>query len=321
MKYRQLGRTALKVSELCLGTMNFGPRTSEQESFAILNEAVELGVNFVDTANQYGGHLGVGATEIILGKWLAEDRGRRDRIVLATKVHEPMSSDINDRGLSARHIQMACDASLKRLQVDHIDLYQLHHVDRTAPMEEIWQATDRLIAQGKITYVGSSNFPGWKIAQANEKAIARHSLGLVSEQSLYNLIERRAELEVMPAAREYGLGVITWSPLAGGLLAGQSDDSGGRRQSDEIKASAVARSEQLSCFANLCNELGQTPSAIALAWTLHQDGIAATIIGPSSKEQLVSIAHVPEIQLNAAVLDRIDVIFPPCGLAPEAYAW
>lgn len=321
MKYRQLGRTALKVSELCLGTMNFGPRTSQEESFAILNEAVGLGINFIDTANQYGGHLGVGATETILGKWLAEDRGRRDRIVLATKVHEPMSSDINDRGLSARHIQMACDASLKRLKVEHIDLYQLHHVDRTAPIEEIWQATDRLIAQGKITYVGSSNFPGWKIAQANENAIARHRLGLVSEQSLYNLIERRAELEVIPAAREYGLGVITWSPLAGGLLAGQSADSGGRRQSDEIIASAAARSEQLACFASLCIELGQTPSAIALAWTLHQDGIAATIIGPSSREQLVSIAHVPEIYLSAAVLDRIDVIFPPCGAAPEAYAW
>ncbi|MDP2010162.1 MAG: aldo/keto reductase, partial [Phenylobacterium sp.] len=164
MKYRQLGRSALKVSELCLGTMNFGPRTSETESFAVLDAAVEAGINFVDTANQYGGRLGVGTTETILGRWLAQDPSRRDRIVLATKVHEPMSDDVNDRGLSARHIQMACDASLKRLQVDHIDLYQMHHIDRLAPAEEIWQAMDRLIAQGKITYVGSSNFPGWKIA-------------------------------------------------------------------------------------------------------------------------------------------------------------
>ena len=321
MKYRRLGRTALKVSELCLGTMNFGPQTSEQESFAILDEAFDMGINFIDTANQYGGHLGVGTTETIIGKWLAADQGRRDKIVLATKVHEPMSNDINDRGLSARHIQTACDASLQRLQVDHIDLYQLHHVDRTAPMEEIWQATDRLIAQGKITYVGSSNFPGWKIAQAGEKAIQRCQLGLVSEQSLYNLVERRAELEVLPACREYELGLIIWSPLAGGLLAGRSDYNSGRRQSGEVKAASAARFEQLGHFASLCEELGQSPSAIALAWTLHQNGIAATIVGPRNRAQLVSLANVPELMLSAEVLTRLDAIFPPCGPAPEAYAW
>jgi aryl-alcohol dehydrogenase-like predicted oxidoreductase len=321
MKYRRLGRTALKVSELCLGTMNFGPQTSKQDSFAILNEAIDRGINFIDTANQYGGELGVGTTETILGQWLSEDKARRDNIILATKVHEPMSHDINDRGLSARHIQMACDASLKRLRVDHIDLYQLHHVDRTAPMEEIWQATDRLIAQGKITYVGSSNFPGWKIAQANEKAIQRCRLGLVSEQSLYNLVERRAELEVIPACREYGLGVITWSPLAGGLLAGQTGDNDGRRKSAKILTAATARFEQLAQFSRLCTELRETPSAVALAWTLHQDGIAATIIGPRSKAQLISVAHVPDIHLSATILERIDTIFPPCGAAPEAYAW
>lgn len=321
MKYRRLGRTALKVSELCLGTMNFGPRTSEKESHAILDEAVDLGINFIDTANQYGGHLGVGATETILGKWLAVDRARRAKLVVATKVHEPMSSDINDRGLSARHIQMACDASLKRLQVDHIELYQLHHIDRMAPPEEIWQAADRLIAQGKITYFGSSNFPGWKITQMNERALASHRLGLVSEQSLYNLIERRAELEVIPAALEYGLGVITWSPLAGGLLAGAPVGDGGRRQSEAIMAAVAARSDQLARFASLCAELGETPAALALAWTLHQQGIAATIIGPSSCEQLRTIAHVPDIQLSAQILASIDDIFPPCGAAPEAYAW
>lgn len=321
MKYRRLGRTALKVSELCLGTMNFGPRTPEKESDFILDEAVGLGINFIDTANQYGGSLGVGVTENILGKWLAMDRARRDKIVLATKVHEPMSSDINDRGLSARHIQMACDASLKRLQVDHIDLYQLHHIDRLAAPEEIWQATDRLIAQGKITYVGSSNFPGWKIVQMNEQALASRRLGLVSEQSLYNLIERRAELEVIPAACEYGVGIVTWSPLAGGLLAGAPGDDGGRRQSDAIKSARAARSDQLSRFEALCAELGETPSAVALAWTLHQDGIAATIIGPSSRDQLNAIAHVPDIQLKAQILADLDDIFPPCGPAPEAYAW
>lgn len=321
MKYRRLGRSALKISELCLGTMNFGPRTSAKECHAILDTAVDLGINFIDTANQYGGHLGVGTTETILGQWLAQDRARRDRIVLATKVHEPMSDDINDRGLSARHIRQACDASLKRLQVDHIDLYQFHHVDRTAPPEEIWQAADRLIAQGKITYLGTSNYPGWKIAQAGEQARATNRLGLVCEQSLYNLVERRAELEVIPAAREYGLGVIVWSPLAGGLLAGASDAADGRRQSPSVQAARAARADQLAAFEQLCGELGQSPSAVALAWTLHQDGIAAAIIGPSSGEQLARIAHVPELGLSAETLAQLDAIFPPCGPAPEAYAW
>ena len=321
MNYRRLGRTALKVSALCLGTMNFGPRASEAESFGVLGDAVDAGVNFIDTANQYGGRLGVGTTETLRGRWLAQDRARRDKIVLATKVHEPMSDDVNDRGLSARHIQAACDASLKRLNTDHIDLYQMHHIDRTAPMEEIWQAMDRLIAQGKITYVGSSNFPGWKIAQAGEQAITRGRLGLVSEQSLYNLIERRAELEVIPACREYGLGLLAWSPLAGGLLAGGPQDPGGRRQSHAASKAAGERAEQLSRFARLCLDLGETPGAVALAWLLRQDGVAAAIIGPASRDQLASVLHAPDIRLHDDVLAAIDAVFPAVGPAPEAYAW
>ncbi|HEY8572255.1 aldo/keto reductase [Phenylobacterium sp.] len=320
MKYRQLGRSALKVSELCLGTMNFGPRTSEQDSFAILNAALDAGINFVDTADQYGGQLGVGTTESLLGRWLAEDRSRRDRIVLATKAYEPMSDDINDRGLSARHIQKACDASLQRLGVDHIDLYQMHHIDRSAPVEEIWQAMDTLIAQGKITYVGSSNFPGWAIARTNEKAIARHRLGLVSEQSLYNLIERRAELEVIPACRAYGVGVITWSPLAGGLLAGPPE-GGGRRRSESALQSAAALAPQLARFSELCERLGEPPGAVALAWLLRQPGVTATIIGPASLTQLTSVLHVPEVCLDEETVAAIEEIFPGCGPAPEAYAW
>lgn len=321
MNYRRLGRSALRVSALCLGTMNFGPRTSPADSFAILDAALEAGVNFVDTADQYGGHLGVGATEAILGDWLAENPARRDRIVLATKVHEPMSDDINDRGLSARHIQMACDASLRRLKTDHIDLYQMHHIDWTAPIEEIWQAMDRLISQGKITYVGSSNFPGWTIARANEKAMARGRLGLVSEQSLYNLVERRAELEVIPAAREYGLGVITWSPLAGGLLAGGATDGDGRRQAEGLQCAARDRADQLARYETLCRDLGQSPSAVALAWLLHQPGVAATIIGPRTLDQLTSVLQVPDLVLSPETLAALDGIFPPCGPAPEAYAW
>ena len=321
MQYRQLGRSGLQVSQICLGTMNFGPRTSESDSFEILNVAVNAGINFVDTANQYGGALGVGSTETILGNWLAEDLTRRDTLVLATKVHEPMSDDINDRGLSARHIQMACDASLKRLGVEHIDLYQMHHIDRATPIEEIWQAMERLIAQGKITYIGSSNFPGWAIAQANEKAIARQKLGLISEQGLYNLIERRAEMEVLPACIEYGLGLIPWSPLAGGLLAGSKTTAGGRRQSEEMQQAIKARADQLNQFEVLSNELTESPSAIALAWLLHQPGVTATIVGPGAAAQLRSVLHVPDIRLSPEVLKRIDDIFPPCGASPEAYAW
>ena len=321
MEYRQLGKSALKVSTLCLGTMNFGPRTSEEESFAIMDDAMEAGINFFDTANQYGGRLGVGATEIIVGKWLTQNPQHREKIVLATKVHQPMSDDVNDRGLSARHIRMACEASLKRLNVDHIDLYQMHHIDRAAPAEEIWQAMDQLISQGKITYVGSSNFPGWKIAQMNEKAQARHSLGLVSEQSLYNLVERSAELEVIPACKEYGLGVITWSPLSGGLLALNDDDGTGRRQSKSIKSAAQSRSDQLSRYGDLCKSIGETPTAVALAWLLNQGGVTSNIIGPGSRAQLASVLHVPTMQISQETLAIIDEIFPPIGTAPEAYAW
>ena len=320
MQYRQLGRSGLKVSELCLGTMNFGSRTSPQAAQDILSAAMEAGINFIDTANQYGGDSGVGMTETIIGQWLAQDPNRRHNAVIATKVHEPMSNGINDRGLSARHIQMACEASLKRLQVEHIDLYQMHHIDRTTPVDEIWQAMDRLYQQGKIMYVGSSNFPGWAIAQANERAQSQQRLGLVSEQGLYNLLERRAELEVLPACREYGLGLIPWSPLAGGLLAAGSDVSG-RRQAPAMQQARQAKAEQLQAFHNLCDDLREVPSNVALAWLLHQPGVTATIIGPGTIEQLQGVLEVPQLRLSQETLDKIDEIFPPCGAAPEAYAW
>lgn len=321
MKYRRLGKSALQISTLCLGTMNFGSRTPEADAKAILNEAVEVGINFIDTANQYGGDLGVGTSESIIGKWFAEDASRRDRIVLATKVHEPMSDEVNDRGLSARHIQMACDASLKRLGVDHIDLYQMHHIDRTAHIDEVWQAMDRLIAQGKIIYVGSSNFPGWEIARASERAAFRRSLGLISEQSLYNLLERRVELEVLPACRAFGVGLIPWSPLAGGVLAGRARSTMGRRASEAAEQTFLRRADQLNAWTELCQGLGHSSSSVALAWLLSQTGVSATIIGPATVEQLKMSLDVPNIELSIETLDKIDVIFPPCGPAPEAYAW
>lgn len=322
MRYRALGRTALQVSEVCLGTMNFGPTTSEPESFAILDRAVEHGVNFIDTANQYGGNTGVGATETIIGKWLAQGGDRREQVVLATKLYEPMSDRPNDRGLSARNIRLACDASLRRLQTDHIELYQMHHLDRAAPWDEVWQAMETLVSQGKIIYVGSSNFAGWTVAQANEAARSRHFLGLVSEQSLYNLTERTLELEVIPACQSYGLGLLPWSPLGGGLLAGVlSSGDTRRRESPEMKRRVASLRPQLEQWEALCADLGEQPSNVGIAWLLHQPAVTAPIVGPRTIAQLDGALHATSIELSRSVLDRIDAIFPGPGPAPEAYAW
>jgi aryl-alcohol dehydrogenase-like predicted oxidoreductase len=322
MKYRRLGRTALRVSEVCLGTMNFGPLTTKDDAFVIMDRALEHGINFFDTANRYGGDKGPGATETILGNWFARGGDRRDKVVLATKVFGPMTSWPNDGGLSARHIVAACNESLRRLQTDHIDLYQMHHVDRAAPWDEVWQAMETLVAQGKILYAGSSNFAGWHIVQANEAAARRHFLGLVSEQSLYNLMARTVELEVLPACRTYGLGVIPWSPLAGGLLGGMSSagDTGRRKN---VQPRYEQARPQVDRYEKFCAELGEEPAAVALAWLLHQKGVTSPIIGPRTLEQLEDASlRAVEVVLADDALEALDEIFPgPGGTAPEAYAW
>ena len=225
MRYTHLGRTGLVVSRLALGTMNFGHVTDEAASHAIMDRAVEAGINLFDTADVYDGPQtpdipkGYGISEEIIGRWL-EKSGNRNKIVLATKVYQPMDYGPNDRRLSAYHIRKACEDSLRRLKTDHIDLYQAHHIDRHTPWEEFWQAMEQLVRQGKILYAGSCNFAGWHIASAQESAKQRHFLGLVSEQSIYNLNNRSIELEVIPACRHYGLGLLPYSPLDGGLLSG-----------------------------------------------------------------------------------------------------
>ena len=324
MRYRRLGRTALQVSELCLGTMNFGPETSEPDSWAIMDKALELGINFFDTANRYGGDKGAGATEEIVGRWLAQGGGRREKVVLATKVFGAMTDWPNDGRLSARHIRAACDASLRRMQTDHIDLYQMHHVDRTAPWDEVWQAMDTLVQQGKIIYVGSSNFAGWHITQANEAASRRHSLGLVSEQSHYNLLVRTIELEVLPACRHYGLGIIPWSPLSGGLLGGGLNDADtARRRSPQALRRMEKLRPKLEQWEALCGDVGEAPAALALAWLLAQDGVTCPILGPRTMEQLEGASlRALDITLTHDTLTAIDKIFPgPGGTAPEAYSW
>jgi aryl-alcohol dehydrogenase-like predicted oxidoreductase len=323
MEYTQLGRSGLKVSRLCLGTMNFGPETSEADSFKIMDEALEQGINFFDTANVYGRKIHLGFTEEIIGRWLEQGGGRREKIVLATKVYGGMDSGVNDARLSAYHIRKACENSLKRLKTDHIDLYQMHHVDRNTPWEEIWQAMEWLVSQGMVTYIGSSNFAGWHIAQANEAAKARHFMGLVSEQSIYHLNARTIELEVVPACREYGLGLIPWSPLAGGLLGGVlQKQAAGRRSSEAIAERVEKHRTQLEAYESLCKELGEAPADVALAWLLHNPVVTAPIIGPRTLEQLHGNLKSLEVKLSDEVMKRLDEIWPgPGGEAPEAYAW
>lgn len=323
MEYANLGRTGLKVSRLCLGTMNFGPLASEADSFSIMDRALNAGVNFFDTANVYGGSAGKGVTEEIVGRWFASGDGRRDRVVLATKVFGRMGDRPNEGRLSAYHIRHACEESLRRLRTDHIDLYQMHHVDRDTPWEEIWQAHGRLILQGKVIYTGSSNFAGWHLARAQSEAERKDLLGLVSEQSLYNLTARTVELEVLPACRGMGLGFLPWSPLAGGILGGgNAGGSRGRRSTDLGVQRLEKYRPQVEAFEALCRDLGESPAAVALAWLLAQPGVTSVIIGPRTTEQLDQALHALAVVLPDAALTRLDEIWPgPGAAAPEAYAW
>jgi aryl-alcohol dehydrogenase-like predicted oxidoreductase len=309
MNYVHLGRTGLQVSPLCLGTMNFGPETTEADSFAIMDRALELGINFFDTANVYGRQLGAGITEQIIGRWLAQGGTRREQIVLATKVYGRMGEGPNERCLSAYHIKRACEESLRRLQTDHIDLYQMHHVDRATPWEEIWQAMEQLVREGKVLYVGSSNFAGWHIAQAQAAARERHFMGLVSEQSVYSLKERMIELEVIPACQEYGIGLIPYSPLAGGLLGGVLHGvSEGRRASERAQQAIAEHRDSLEAYEAFCAELGHGPAAVALAWLGHQPAVTAPIIGPRTMDQLEESVAALDVELDAAELERLDEI-------------
>src|SRR5262245_19973676 len=328
MEYTNLGRTGLSVSRLCLGTMNFGPATEEADSFVIMDRALEHGINFFDTANVYGWKLGEGVTENIIGRWFAQGGGRRDKVVLATKVYGKMGNWPNEGGLSARHIISACEASLTRLQTDVIDLYQMHHIERSTPWDEIWQAMQILVAQGKVRYVGSSNFAGWHLAQAQAAAAQRNFLGLVPEQCIYNLLTRHVELEVIPAAEQYGIGIIPWSPLHGGLLSGAlrklADGTAARvntgRAADDLEANRAA----IEAYEKLSADLGEDPADVSIAWLLSRPAVTAPIIGPRTIEQLDGSLRALEITLGSETLAALDRIFPPIGKGgpgPEAWAW
>ncbi len=323
MQYTHLGRSGLKVSRLCLGTMNFGPHTDEADARAIMDAAQDTGVNFFDTANVYGGSGHRGWTEEILGRWFAQGGERRERTVLATKVYGTMTNRPNESRLSALNIRRALDASLKRLQTDYIDVYQFHHIDRNTPWDEIWQALEVAVQQGKVLYSGSSNFAGWHIAQAQEAARRRNYAGLVSEQSLYNLLRREVEIEVIPAAEQYGLGLIPWSPLQGGLLGGvlKKEREGVRRTEGRAAEALKLHREQIKEFEDFADDLGHEPGDVALAWLLHQPAVTAPIVGPRTQEQFDAAVRALDLSLDSAALAKLDGIFPGHRPAPEDYAW
>ena len=321
MDFTYLGRTGLQVSRLCLGTMNFGPRTSEEDAHAIMDAAHDAGINFFDTANRYGSEPG--ETETIIGNWFASGGGRRERTVIATKVYGEMGSWPNEGKLSALNLRRALDASLRRLQTDYVDLYQFHHIDRNTPWEEIWQAIEVAVQTGKILYAGSSNFAGWHIADAQAAAARRNLMGLVSEQSLYNLLVRDIELEVVPAAEHYGLGIIPWSPLHGGLLGGviKKENTGVRRLEGRAAQSLAEHRDELQAYEDLAEEVGAEPGTLGLAWLLTRPAVTAPIIGPRTRDQLDSALPALKLNLSPEHLRRLDEIFPGHRTAPEDYAW
>jgi len=326
MTYSHLGRSGLLVSRVGLGTMRFGYTADEAASTAIMDAAVEAGINFFDTADVYGGpqtadmERGFGISEEIIGRWLKRT-GRRDEIVLASKVYQPMGLGPNDRRLSAFHIRRACEASLRRLQTDHIDLYQMHHVDRETPWEETWQAMEQLVREGKISYVGSSNFAAWDIALAQSAATARHFFGLVSEQSHYNLATRTVELELIPALRALGIGLIPYSPLAAGLLAGALEAEHAGHPARALQPPVRQHRDRLDAYEALCRELGVSPAHVAIAWLLSNPVVSTVIVGPETDDELRMSLAALSLRLDTAVIDKLDEIWPGPGEAPQAYAW
>lgn len=326
MAYKRFGSTGLVVGPVGLGTVNFSWLTNEKDSFAILDRAFDAGINLIDTSNNYN----AGKTEALLGRWFAQGGNRRERTILATKCYsrpnewgssDPVLRDgswvgPNQRGLSAKHIREACEASLKRLQTDYIDLYQMHHIDRSVRPEELWQALDLLIQQGKVLYVGSANFAGWHIAQFQESARSRQSLGLVSEQSVYNLANRAVELEVIPACEAYGMAFLPYSPLGEGKLAGKRLERGDSRRS------YVEVTPPIPAYEELCTQLGLAPADVALAWCANRPGVTAPLIGPRTMAQLESSLAAVQLKLEEETLHKLEALFPgPGGPAPEAYSW
>jgi aryl-alcohol dehydrogenase-like predicted oxidoreductase len=335
MQYVHLGRTGLRVSRLCLGAACFSYISgklfgnlgmTEERSFQLMDLALERGINFFDTADAYGWDQGVGLSETTVGHWFAQGGGRRDQVVLSTKVYFSMSPNYpketwpNQSGLSALHIKKACEARLRRLGTDYIDIYMMHHVDRSTPWEEIWQAMEQLVREGKVLYIASSNFAGWDIARANEMAIHRNFLELIMEQCAYNLLNRKAELEVLPACEAYGMGVVPWEGLAEGVLAGALRASTeGYRALPHVLQRIERNRAALEAYERLCTELGEPPAAVALAWLLSNPIVTAPSVGFRKPGHLESAVRAVDVKLTAETISCLNEIFPSPGTAPEIF--
>ncbi|MEO8396368.1 MAG: aldo/keto reductase [Chloroflexota bacterium] len=331
MQFTKLGRSNMSVSRICLGTMHFGSYTPEDEAFRIMDKALEIGINFFDTANVYGGASGHGGSETIIGRWIKQGN-RRDQIVLATKVYGNMADTEHPnevRGISSYKVRRHAADSLRRLQTDRIDLYQVHHIDRTISLEEFWTTFGRLINDGDVLYMGTSNFPGWGLAKFQMHAWQQGQVGFVSEQPQYNLLNRYPELEVLPAAREFGIGVIPYMPLAGGLLTGKVKSvTGSRTEQVEHEYGMTVNTQQIADYVAFCQQLGETPHAVAIAWTLANPAVSAAIVGVRTVAHLDGLDRAAELQLAPEHMARLNEIFdinkgrPLRGSeAPYAFAW
>lgn len=316
---RQIGRSGLRVSPVCLGTANFGHVTDAPTAHRMLSRALAEGVFFLDTADIYNREELENPSEVIIGRWFGEDRARRQRVVLATKVYGVTGEGANDRGLSARHIRLACEESLRRLRTDWIDLYILHHVDRTVHWEETLDALERLKTEGKILYYGTSNFAAWQLTGLHLTACVRNMFGPISEQSPYSLARREVESEVLPACRHQGIGFLAYSPLAEGLLAGP--DAGTRRTRPTTAKRRAQNAKRLDVWHECCRNHGLAPSAAALGWVMSQPDVTAAVIGPRTEEQLDDAIAAASVPPDAALLEAIAAEWPGPGVAPEAYAW
>ncbi len=333
LQYRHMGKANVRVSNICLGTMHFGSKTEEKEAFAIMDRALELGINFFDTANVYGGEAV--RSEEIIGRWLHQGGGRREQIVLATKVYGVVARGGNlapneAPGISFYKVRQHAEDSLRRLQTDHIDLYQVHHIDRRISGAEYWNTFEHLIQSGKVLYTGTSNFPGWGLAKYQAIAEQRGHIGIVSEQAQYNLLSRYPELEVIPAAQAFGVGIMVYMPVAGGLLTGPKEMvEGSRTQSVEREYGVGAPlREKLRQFSALCREIGESEAVVATAWTLANPGVYSAIIGVRTLDHLEGLDRASELQLSAEVMEQLNHLFDinqgrPLrpGPAPEAFAW
>jgi len=332
MKYTKLGRSNLTVSRICLGTMHFGRIADEAESFKIMDRALELGINFFDTANVYGGPGMRGRSEEIIGNWFQQRKGSREQVVLATKVYNSMvDGEIpnEEGGISSYKVRKHCADSLHRLQTDHIDLYQVHHIDRRVSSEEFWGTFEQLVDHGDVLYMGSSNYPGWGLAKFQMQAWQRGFMGFISEQTQYNLLNRIPELEVLPAALDFGIGILAYMPLAGGLLTGKKQAAEGTRtRSVEKEYGLSLGSQQFERYSRLCEEIGESEHIVAIAWTLANPAVSSAIVGVRQVEQFEGIERAAELELSPEEMKQLDDIFNinhgrplQPGPAPEAYSW